>query len=65
MFISEARIDNGISVGMSNDPNDPIRVQFGSNSDSISIYFSRFEALELMSGLEKAIHKTAEKEVIV
>ena len=63
MFISEARIDKGIQVSLSNDPIEPIRVQFGGNSSSIGMYFSRTEALELLSGLEKAIHKTAEEVV--
>lgn len=64
MFISESRFDNGISVCVGNDPNEPIRVQFGANNDSFSMFFSRIEALELLSGLEKAIHKTAEVVVL-
>jgi hypothetical protein len=60
MFISEARMDKGISVSLSNDPNEPIRCQFGANSSSVAMYFSRNEALDLMSQLEKAIHSSAE-----
>ena len=63
MFISNARLEQGISVSLSKDPNEPIRVQFGADSSSFAVYFSRNEALELLSGLEKAIHQTAEEVV--
>jgi hypothetical protein len=59
MFISEASFAQGIKVELGNDPTEPIRVQFGGNSQ-IAVYLSRNEALELLSGLEKAIHQTAE-----
>ena len=60
MFISKASFAHGIKVGLSNDPDDVVRVQFGTHEESFSMYFSRNEALELLSGLEKAIHQTAE-----
>ena len=61
MFISHADFANGIKVDLSNSPDDPIRVQFGGATDvQMSFYFSRIEALELLSGLEKAINQTAE-----
>ena len=64
MFISKASFTKGIEVGLSNDPDDAIRVVFGGKDDWFSMYFSRVEALELMSGLEKAIHETATQEVL-
>ena len=61
MFISNASFADGIKVGLSNSPDEPIRVQFGGVKDlQMSFYFSRAEALELLSGLEKAIHQSAE-----
>jgi hypothetical protein len=61
MFISHADFATGIKVDLSNSPDDPIRVQFGGVTDvQMSFYFSRTEALDLMSQLEKAIHQTAE-----
>ena len=60
MFISKSSFAHGINVELSNDPDDVVRVQFGTGDERFAMYFSRVEALELLSGLEKAIHKTAE-----
>lgn len=64
MFISKASLDSGIDVSVGLDPVEAIRVQFGADLCGFAIYFSRVEALELMSGLEKAVHQTAKEEVL-
>ena len=63
MYISVGTFSSGIKVDVSTDPSSPVRVQFGANDSQIAFYFSRTEALDLMSQLEKAIHKTAEEVV--
>lgn len=65
MYISNASFAYGIKVDLSNLKDDPIRVQFGGIHDmQISFYFSRDEAIDLMSQLEKAIHQTVPAEVV-
>jgi len=59
MFISSASLSKGIVVSEGTDSLEPIRVQFGKGVDGFAVYFSREEALDLYSQLEKAIHQTA------
>jgi len=62
MFISYSDFAKGVSVEVSNDPNDVVLVRIGYGGDAIRVFLSRNEALELYSGLEKVIHLTNKKE---
>ena len=59
MFISYSDFAKGIEVEVPNAPDDVVLVRIGAKNSPIRLFLSRNEALELMSGLEKAIHLTA------
>ena len=52
------------TVSVDDDMDHPITLKLKMGQYASRIYLSRDEALEIMSKLEKAVHETAEKEIL-